>query len=198
MANKGATGIRFRYIPRHPPASSSTPAGEAHRGQTFCFVNAHLSAFEGPEALERRRWDMQEIMKRLHFDLPLEKGRIEGKEGIGKLVLAEERGGSSSGAEVAPLPPTLAAAVAQIAASPSELGQSVKEMPEKEREGHRKWRRRWAKERKQWLEERQRWMEQQKDWVDGKVDGVVGGLDDTGAQRQRRSLRVELGILDHE
>ncbi|PWN54172.1 DNase I-like protein [Violaceomyces palustris] len=55
VANKGATAVRFCL-----------------EGRTFCFVNSHLSAFDGINAMERRCWDIGEIMKRLKFRVPLE------------------------------------------------------------------------------------------------------------------------------
>ncbi|SJX62364.1 related to INP52-phosphatidylinositol phosphate phosphatase [Sporisorium reilianum f. sp. reilianum] len=52
VANKGAVAVRMRV-------------GE----RTVCFVNSHLSAFEGLQAMERRCWDWSEIYKRLRFRL---------------------------------------------------------------------------------------------------------------------------------
>lgn len=53
IANKGATAIRFRV-------------GDA----SLCFVTSHLSAFDGPAAVQRRNWDYAEIVRRLVFALP--------------------------------------------------------------------------------------------------------------------------------
>lgn len=50
VANKGAVAARLRIGQR-----------------TICFVNSHLSAFEGLQAMERRCWDWNEIYKRLRF-----------------------------------------------------------------------------------------------------------------------------------
>lgn len=52
-ANKGATAVRFDLDEDLP----------------VCFVVAHLSAFDTPDARERRRWDYNEIVKRLRFIL---------------------------------------------------------------------------------------------------------------------------------
>ncbi|TKY86548.1 hypothetical protein EX895_004697 [Sporisorium graminicola] len=52
VANKGAVAVRMKV-------------GE----RTLCFVNSHLSAFEGLQAMERRCWDWSEIYKRLRFRL---------------------------------------------------------------------------------------------------------------------------------
>lgn len=49
-ANKGAVAIRFTM-----------------EGKGICIVSSHLSAFDTVEARERRRWDYQEITKRLQF-----------------------------------------------------------------------------------------------------------------------------------
>ncbi len=54
MANKGATAVRLKW-----------------GGRTMCFVNAHLSAMEGVEAMQRRCWDWSEIYKRLRFRVEL-------------------------------------------------------------------------------------------------------------------------------
>lgn len=51
-ANKGAVALRFELDE-----------------MTFCFVVSHLSAFEGAEARERRRWDYHEIVRRLRLPL---------------------------------------------------------------------------------------------------------------------------------
>lgn len=53
LANKGATAVRFELDSDH----------------SICFVISHLSASEGAEARERRRWDYNEIVKRLRFQL---------------------------------------------------------------------------------------------------------------------------------
>ncbi|EST07064.1 Endonuclease/exonuclease/phosphatase [Kalmanozyma brasiliensis GHG001] len=50
VANKGAVAVRMKVGNR-----------------TLCFVNSHLSAFEGLQAMERRCWDWNEIYKRLRF-----------------------------------------------------------------------------------------------------------------------------------
>ncbi|UZJ56414.1 hypothetical protein CBS101457_005734 [Exobasidium rhododendri] len=50
-SNKGATAVRFEIDEVLP----------------ICFVVSHLSAFESLEAQERRRWDYNEIVKRLQF-----------------------------------------------------------------------------------------------------------------------------------
>lgn len=53
VANKGATAVRF----------------DLDEELSVCFVIAHLSAFDTPDARERRRWDYNEIVKRLRFTL---------------------------------------------------------------------------------------------------------------------------------
>lgn len=58
VANKGAVAVRMKV-------------GE----RTVCFVNSHLSAFDGLQAMERRCWDWSEIYKRLRFRL--EAGKVE-------------------------------------------------------------------------------------------------------------------------
>ncbi len=63
VANKGAVAVRMQVGSR-----------------TLCFVNSHLSAFEGLQAMERRCWDWNEIYKRLRFRIPLQKG--EGVDGL--------------------------------------------------------------------------------------------------------------------
>ena len=62
VANKGATAVRMKVGDR-----------------TVCFVNSHLSAMEGLQAMERRCWDWNEIYKRLRFRLvhDEEKGEVE-------------------------------------------------------------------------------------------------------------------------
>ncbi len=57
VANKGAVAVRMQVGSR-----------------TMCFVNSHLSAFEGLQAMERRCWDWNEIYKRLRFRIPLQGG----------------------------------------------------------------------------------------------------------------------------
>ena len=52
VANKGAVAVRMKV-----------------RERSLCFVNSHLSAFEGLQAMERRCWDWNEIYKRLRFRL---------------------------------------------------------------------------------------------------------------------------------
>ena len=200
--NKGATGIRFRFRDPTQAQASEQDAQQqpSLHGRTFCFVNAHLSAFEGAEALERRRWDWNEIQKRLTFELDMGRGAIETQEGIGRLVTAADQ------VEVAPAPATYIAALSQMNASP-ELAASVHEVPEKERERHRKWRRRWAKERKEWLEERRAWLDGRRDWADEKVRNAMRGQDVKEVLQQEaaasdgqhlNALRLQLGILDHE
>ncbi|KDN49217.1 DNase I-like protein [Tilletiaria anomala UBC 951] len=191
VANKGAVGIRFRFRERDAPPFDT--------GRTFCFVNAHLSAFEGVDALERRRWDWNEIMKRLNFELDIsrQQGRLEGEQGIGKLVMASDKS-----VEIAPPPPTHLAAVAQMKATPTEMGACTRDVPKTERDKHRRWRRRWAKERKEWLDER-------REWLDGKTkqarelmkgadwagqDGLVSALETEAPD----ALRIQLGVLDHD
>ncbi|KAJ1039583.1 hypothetical protein NDA10_006414 [Ustilago hordei] len=50
VANKGAVAVRM-------------VVGE----RSLCFVNSHLSAYEGLQAMERRCWDWNEIYRRLRF-----------------------------------------------------------------------------------------------------------------------------------
>nr|CDI53075.1 related to INP52-phosphatidylinositol phosphate phosphatase [Melanopsichium pennsylvanicum 4] len=52
VANKGAVAVRLKIGQR-----------------SMCFVNSHLSAMEGLQAMERRCWDWNEIYKRLRFRL---------------------------------------------------------------------------------------------------------------------------------
>lgn len=54
IANKGAVGVRLEIGQR-----------------TLCFVNSHLAAFEGAEAMERRCWDWTEIYKRMRFKVAI-------------------------------------------------------------------------------------------------------------------------------
>lgn len=56
VANKGAVAVRLKWGKR-----------------TMCFVNAHLSAMEGVEAMQRRCWDWSEIYKRMRFRVELPK-----------------------------------------------------------------------------------------------------------------------------
>jgi phosphatidylinositol-bisphosphatase len=58
LANKGAVAVRL----------------DLNGSVSVCFVVSHLSAFEGHEARERRRWDYTEIIRRLRFTI------IEGEE----------------------------------------------------------------------------------------------------------------------
>lgn len=66
LANKGAVAMRFRLRYHLPDSSSSV------RYKTICIVSAHLSAGTGQIQVERRVWDWAEIIKRLHFEVPVE------------------------------------------------------------------------------------------------------------------------------
>ncbi len=102
-----ADGDATRLIAAHGAARSrGERRGQRHEhgtayGQSFCFVNAHLSAFDGAEAVERRRWDYAEIMRRMRFELDLGgggggghsagrhshgQGRAEALLGVGRLM----------------------------------------------------------------------------------------------------------------
>ncbi|MCO5603756.1 hypothetical protein L7F22_057908 [Adiantum nelumboides] len=74
-ANKGAVAARFEVD-----------------GTSLCFVASHLSAFEGGEARERRRWDYGEIVRRLSFTYALDDGDGGGGE-------SDEKGKAHQAAE---------------------------------------------------------------------------------------------------
>ena len=105
IANKGACGIRFRVeglssqtnddtqtSPRSKRLSSSiitekdrkeqrdsstiNTTSSSSKSQTFCFISAHLSAFDGSEAVQRRNWDFNQIHSKLKFNLPYREARI--------------------------------------------------------------------------------------------------------------------------
>ncbi|KAN0064485.1 hypothetical protein ACQY0O_002111 [Thecaphora frezii] len=80
VANKGAVAVRMQLGRR-----------------SLCFVNSHLSAFEGLQAMERRCWDWCEIYKRLKFKVTVAAtATVVDGEGIGggggEVEKAAERG----------------------------------------------------------------------------------------------------------
>lgn len=82
VANKGAVAVRLQCGQR-----------------SMCFVNSHLSAFEGLQAMERRCWDWNEIYKRLRFRVkqPEMEDFWETPGAEGKVEQVEENGGSDQG-----------------------------------------------------------------------------------------------------
>ncbi|KAF9788098.1 DNase I-like protein [Thelephora terrestris] len=58
MGNKGATGIRLSFRPKHPSGAPSLPT-------VLTFVNSHLAAFE--DMVDRRNTDFHDLSSRMQF-----------------------------------------------------------------------------------------------------------------------------------
>lgn len=94
VANKGAVAVRMGV-------------GE----RTICFVNSHLSAMEGLQAMERRCWDWSEVYKRLRFRLERDKvdfwespegggkNRFKTRQDVKDEIMGADRGGERSSME---------------------------------------------------------------------------------------------------
>lgn len=68
LGNKGAVGIRFRYIlPISNEAEGEDDVAEGARSVTMCFVGCHLTAHQNQ--IEKRNQDLSQIETRLRFKL---------------------------------------------------------------------------------------------------------------------------------